>query len=87
MIVLVRSSICGISGLAEDLYQEAIVGELIFTVLKQQFEAVRDGDRFWYQNNMFSQEELEALEQTTLADVIRRNTRIGSEIQDNVFLV
>lgn len=75
-----------IGGLSEDHVSGALVGELIFTVLKSQFEALRDGDRFWYQN-VFSGAELQEIEDTTLADIIRRNTKIKREIQDNVFLV
>lgn len=76
-----------VGGLSEDPYQDSLLGELFFAVVKRQFEAVRDGDRFWYQNNQFSDEELVELEATKLSDVIRRNTLINSEIQDNVFLV
>ena len=48
-----------------------------------QFERIRDGDRFWYQQT-FSGRELQAIENTTLADVIQRNTDV-TNIQDNVF--
>lgn len=74
-----------VGGLAEDHVSGAMVGELIFTVLKDQFERLRDGDRFWYQLT-FSGAELAALESTTLADVIRRNTLIVG-ISDDVFRV
>jgi hypothetical protein len=47
---------------------------------------LRDGDRYWYQLTS-TPEELADLESTTLADVIRRNTSIGSEISDDVFHV
>jgi peroxidase len=73
-----------IGGLAEDHVPGAMVGELVFTVLKNQFERLRDGDRFWYQN-AFSDRTIAALEDVTLADVIRDNTEIGTEIQDAVF--
>ncbi len=73
-----------VGGLAEDRLANAMVGELIFTVLKEQFEALRDGDRFWYRL-IFDQETIAALENTRLADIIRRNTRIDQEIPDNVF--
>ena len=75
-----------VGGLAEDHLPGALVGELFFAILKDQFERLRDGDRFWYQN-VFSGRQLRELEKTTLAGIIRRNTKIGKEIQDNVFLV
>ena len=74
-----------VGGLAEDHVNGAMMGELNFTVIKQQFENLRDGDRFWYENMMASEEVME-IESTTLADIIRRNTDINDEIQDNVFM-
>lgn len=75
-----------IGGLAEDHFPGANVGELILTVLKDQFERLRDGDRFWYENDIDLVYDVPTLKQTTLADIIRRNTGIDN-IQDNVFLV
>jgi len=75
-----------VGGLAEDHVPDALVGPLFFRILKRQFEALRDGDRFWYQRSL-PPKELERVEQTRLADVIRRNTLIRGEIQDNVFIV
>ena len=72
-------------GLAEDHVPGALVGELFFAVLRDQFERLRDGDRFWYQL-VFSGSELAELEATTLAEIIRRNSSIGHEMQDNVFM-
>jgi hypothetical protein len=72
-----------VGGLAEDHVPGASVGELIYTVLVDQFERIRDGDRFWYQH-VFGGEELRKIENTTLADVIERNTGID-RVQDNVF--
>ena len=64
-----------IGGLAEDHHPGALVGELFFTIVKDQFERVRDGDRFWYQN-VFSGYTLAKLNKTTLSKVIQRNTKI-----------
>ncbi len=75
-----------VGGLAEDHVPGALVGELFFTVIRDQFLALRDGDRFWYEAT-FSGDELEEIQNTTLADVIRRNTNINHEIPDNVFLI
>ncbi|HNP61252.1 MAG TPA: peroxidase family protein [Nitrospirales bacterium] len=73
-------------GVSEDHRPGALVGNLFYTILVDQFERLRDGDRFFYLNG-FPTFEIKKLEETTLADIIRRNTSIDREIQDNVFLV
>ena len=70
--------------LAEDTKPGALVGPLAHAVLKEQFERLRDGDRFWYARH-FKGAERRWIESTTLADIIRRNTNIGHELQRNVF--
>jgi peroxidase len=75
-----------IGGLAEDHRRGAMVGDLFYTILVDQFERLRDGDRFFYLN-VFPNYQIKRLEKTTLADIIRRNTIIGREIQENVFLL
>jgi peroxidase len=72
-----------IGSLAED-HVSGMVGELILWAMTTQFEAIRDGDRLWYERTL---NDSELLEVTTLANIIRRNTSIDGEIQDNVFLV
>jgi hypothetical protein len=75
-----------VGGLAEDTVNDGMVGELISTVLTQQFEALRDGDRFWYENSL-SKAEQDLLGRSRLSDIIRRNTDISDEIDNNVFQV
>ncbi|QDT48597.1 peroxidase [Symmachiella dynata] len=72
-----------VGGLAEDHVAGASVGLLIHTVIADQFERIRDGDRFWYQN-VFEGSELEELESTKLSDIILRNTGIEN-IREDVF--
>ncbi|MGY8771236.1 MAG: peroxidase family protein [Pirellulales bacterium] len=72
-----------VGGLAEDHVPGSSVGELFQTVIVDQFERLRDGDRFWYQNT-FSGEQLQRIDNTSLADIIKRNSNV-SNIQDNVF--
>lgn len=74
-----------VGSLAEDHVRGASVGELAMTVMVDQFKRLRDGDRFWYQNR-FSGSELRQIENTTLADVIKRNTEI-TKLSDNVFFI
>ncbi|MES9854005.1 MAG: peroxidase family protein [Candidatus Thiodiazotropha sp. L084R] len=75
-----------VGGLAEDHMQGAMVGQLIKRMLSLQFKALRDGDRFWYQRSLRVADR-RMVENTTLADIIRRNTGIGSELQEDVFHV
>ena len=66
-----------------------MVGQTIKTVLAEQFTRLRDGDRFWYQNDPFfkdNPDNMKMVSDTTLADVIRANTNLNdSKIQDDVF--
>ena len=75
-----------VGALAEPPVPGAMVGELIHTVLAEQFAALRDGDRFWYARTLDPTERAR-VERTRLSDVIRRNTAIGDEIPDDVFRV
>jgi len=72
--------------ISEDHVNGGEVGELIFTVLKNQFTRLRDGDRFWYQTYL-PPVWVQHLENQTLAMIIRRNTPIGHELQRDVFVV
>jgi hypothetical protein len=71
-----------IGGLCEDHVPGALVGELIRAVLVDQFRRLRDGDRFWYERILHGRE-LDAVRRTRLSDVIRRNTSIGPELDDD----
>lgn len=71
--------------LCEDhLDGNAQVGQLLATGLKEQFERLRHGDRFWYQSALPDDVRI-VVESTTLADIVRRNT--GAQVQPDVFRV
>jgi hypothetical protein len=72
-----------VGGLAEDHVPGSAVGPTFQAILADQFERTRAGDRLWFENT-FAGSDLEALEQVTLADVIRWNTQL-TNLQDNVF--
>ncbi|MCC9599407.1 dockerin type I domain-containing protein [Stieleria sp. JC731] len=74
-----------VGALAEDHAPGASVGETLQTIIADQFMAIRDGDRFWYQNTLEG-EQLRQASQTRLSDVIERNTTLTS-LQDHVFFV
>lgn len=67
-----------IGALAEKPAGGAIVGELIRTVLAEQFTCLRDGDRFWYANDpeLVQRGLMPEIEAIRLSDVVRWNTRI-----------
>ena len=69
--------------LAEDHLSGVAAGETFQAIISRQFAALRDGDRFYYEN-ILSPEEITAIEDTTLADIVRRNTDT-TIVQDNVF--
>ncbi len=75
-----------VGGLAERPRPGALVGETFFTILRDQFERVRDGDRFWYRSYL-PRWLVKIVEKQTLARIIRRNTEIGIELSDNPFLI
>ena len=74
-----------VGALCEERVPGAMVGELLHHVFSDQFRRLRDGDRFWYQN-VYRGEALRQLESVRLADVIRRNTGIGSELRGLVMV-
>jgi hypothetical protein len=70
--------------LAEDHVPGALVGPTAQRILGEQFAALRDGDRFWYE--LMDPRIVRFVERQTLARIIRRNTSIGPELQHKVFL-
>lgn len=72
-----------VGALAEDHVPGSSLGELNQAVIVDQFQRLRDGDRYWYQN-VFSGTTLKNLENTTLSLIIERNTDITG-LRDNVF--
>ena len=73
-----------IGGLAEDPVPGALVGETLRTVLARQFQALRDGDRYYYANHLTRRLQ-RLVEQQSLARVIRRNTSIDRELPNDVW--
>lgn len=77
-----------VGAFAEDHVEGSSFGELVQTALVRQFNAVRHGDRFWYENpGVLSKELLHQVNKTTLADLIRLNVApvANCELQSNVF--
>ncbi|MCA9128551.1 MAG: peroxidase [Planctomycetales bacterium] len=72
-----------LGAISEEHIAGGSVGELAQTVLVDQFQRLRDGDRFYFEN-VLSGDLLREVQETRLADIIRRNTQLNS-IQDEVF--
>lgn len=75
-----------VGGLCEDPVPGSMVGPLFHKIIRDEFLRLRAGDRFWFENNQFTQAELEAIKGTRLSDVILRNTDIV-RVQRDVFHV
>ncbi len=72
--------------MAEDHLPGKIIGPTLNAVFIAQFEALRDGDWYYYEYDpAFSPEEIATLKNTKLSEVILRNTSI-TNIQENVFV-
>ena len=73
--------------LAENHMPNALFGNTAMTIIRQQFIALRDGDRFYYLNDPdLTVVEKLYLHKTKLADIIRRNSPV-TIIEDEVFKV
>jgi len=72
--------------LSEEPMANALFGPSIMEIMVQQFQALRDADRFYYQNDpAFSVYDKMIIQNTTFKDIIMRNTDI-TLMQENVFL-
>jgi peroxidase len=72
-----------VGGLAEKHLPGSSFGPLFTRIIADQFQRLRDGDRFWYERE-FQGQELTDIRATTLAGVIQNNTTI-SNLQAKVF--
>jgi peroxidase len=75
---------------AEDAVAPSGAGETIQAIVGEQFQRLRDADRFWFERKIkdggvFTGKEIKEIKQTTYADIIKLNTEI-EELQENVFL-
>ena len=64
--------------LAEDHVRNTIFGETLLKILEDQFIRLRDGDRFYFENDpAFSKEELNDIRNTKIHDIIMRNSDLS----------
>jgi len=74
-----------IGGLAEAPVENSMMGQTFTRINADQFERLRDGDRFYFEN-VYRGRELKEIRNTTLSDIIQRNSS-ATDIQENAFLV
>ncbi len=70
--------------LAEPHVEDGLFGNLVTTILEKQFQALREGDRFYYENMEFDESEINDIESVSMRRILMRNTSI-SLMQEDVF--
>ncbi len=75
-----------VGGLAESHRPGAMVGHTFFAILKEQFERLRNGDRFWYERYL-TKPMVAMIHEQSLDVILRRNTGIAAELPRNVWRV
>lgn len=78
-------------GLAENKLPGAVVGPTFACLLGQQFQHVRRGDRYWYENDLppssFSLEQLAEIRKASLARIICDNSDEADFVQPQTMMV
>jgi peroxidase len=72
-------------GLAEDHVAGSVIGSTFGKIIGDQFTALRDGDRFYFENQKFDPHTLSQIKDTTLSDLILRDTDTTA-IQSDAFV-
>jgi hypothetical protein len=72
--------------LSEPAMDGSMVGEGLLTLLREQFEDLRDGDRFYYETYLPERIQ-DLIEMQTLGAILKRNTTLGDELPTFVFQV
>ncbi|XP_063771565.1 thyroid peroxidase isoform X2 [Pseudophryne corroboree] len=76
-----------LGGLAEDFLPGARIGPLFACLIGKQMKALRDGDRFWYENpNVFTEDQRMELAKHSLSRVICDTTGL-KHVPSDVFLM
>ena len=73
--------------LAEDHLPNMSMGESLYTIILDQFQRLRQGDRFYYENIFLNKDlKLDRISDTTLGDLILRNTDTKT-MAESVFFI
>jgi peroxidase len=73
-------------GLAEDHTAGAAIGQTFGNIIGDQFTALRDGDRLYFENQGFDRHTLNDIKSTTLSDIIQRDTTGTAAMQADAFV-
>ncbi|XP_033703021.1 lactoperoxidase isoform X1 [Tursiops truncatus] len=66
-----------IGAIAEPLVERGQVGHLLACLLGRQFQQIRDGDRFWWENpGVFTEEQRNSLQKMSLSRLVCDNTHV-----------
>ncbi|XP_011373392.1 lactoperoxidase isoform X3 [Pteropus vampyrus] len=66
-----------IGGIAEPLVEGGRVGPLLACILGKQFQQIRDGDRFWWENpGVFTEKQRDSLQKISFSRLVCDNTHI-----------
>jgi hypothetical protein len=60
----------------EDDKTETLISKTAAIIYAKEFKKIRDADRFWFENNMFTNKVLKEIKNTKFSDIIERNTNI-----------
>lgn len=77
-----------VGGMAEDPVGNSTLGQLFYSSVKDQYERLRDGDRFYFENTdngLFTAAEIEEVKRNGLRALMLRNTNM-QVLPANVFL-
>ncbi|KAL6078006.1 hypothetical protein STEG23_027985 [Scotinomys teguina] len=67
-----------LGAIAEPLVHRGRVGPLLTCILGQQFQRIRDGDRFWWENSgVFTEKQRDSLKKVSFSRLVCDNTRIN----------
>jgi len=79
-----------VGGLSERPLSGAVVGPTFGCLLGQQFQILKKGDRFWYENNIppsaFTKDQLQELRKVNLASILCENLDGVYMVQPDVFI-
>lgn len=76
-----------VGGLAEEPIPGGVIGPTFACIFAITFSDLRFGDRFWYENGIFTADQLAEIKRTSLARVLCDNADALSTIQPNPFMV
>ncbi|XP_046532549.1 lactoperoxidase isoform X2 [Equus quagga] len=66
-----------VGGIAEPLVERGRVGSLLACLLGKQFQQIRDGDRFWWENpGVFTEKQRDSLQKVSFSRLVCDNTHI-----------